>query len=140
MSKKIIVISNILILLYIISAVLSISPLYKMFTFYGFVGTILSTAFIYIVIILILCFFLYRKNIKAVFVSFLSSLFMLFTSTIFFNPDYGLLGSLKLVFSRLLNGHLQIFAMSFLTWLIPIVAGIGVIFYIVDKNKSKMKG
>ncbi|WP_265658542.1 hypothetical protein [Francisella philomiragia] len=139
MSKKLKIISKILITLYIISIILSISPLYSMINFFGFIGTILSTAFIYIVIMFILCFFLYKKNIKAIFISFVSSLFVLLTSTIFFNPDYGLVGSLKLVFVRLVNGHLQIFAMSLLAWLIPIVAGIGIIFYLIDQNKNSTK-
>ncbi|AIT08772.1 hypothetical protein LO80_01460 [Candidatus Francisella endociliophora] len=139
MSKKLKIISKILITLYIVSIMLSISPIYKMLTFYGFIGTVLSSAFLYIIVMFVLCFFLYKKNIKAIFVSFVSSLFILLTSTIFFNPDYGIIGSLKLVFVRLVNGHLQMFAMSFLAWLIPIVAGIGVVFYFIDQNRNSSK-
>lgn len=137
MSNRLKITFNTLFILYVILIIFSISPLYKMLTFFGFIGTVLSTAFIYIIIIFILCFFLYKKNIKSIFFSFISSLFILFTSSIFFNPDYGFYGSIKLIFIRLLNGHYQMFIVSFLSWIIPLISFIGICFYFYDEHKKK---
>ncbi|MBY7735085.1 hypothetical protein [Francisella philomiragia] len=139
MSRKLKVLFNSLAILIMLFLMIGFIATLSAIKSFGLIQGFLLFGAIYDIILIILIVFLFKKNIKALYLAFILTLYSLITSSIAFDFDKGLFGSIKMIFNYLSNGFYQAFCMTILSWIIPIVAGIGIIFYLIDQNKNSPK-
>ncbi|WP_265658546.1 hypothetical protein [Francisella philomiragia] len=139
MSKKIKTIFYIICVLYIILILTGWYGLFVIIKNFGLNILLQNTNWIYQITIVILLFFLFKKNVKALYFSLISSIFWLSTMAGFGVLDYGILGSIKSIFNNFFAGYYQPFLLKFSIWLITLFSIIGICFHFYDEYCKKIK-
>lgn len=130
----------ILIALYVLLVSTGLIPLIKIASAEGFMNVMMSYNSLYIIFCIVIVYFLWKKSFNALWVSALISGFTLITTPVFFDINQGVLYSLHRLLIYFTTEHYQAFLVASISWLLPIVSCIGIIWHWYLDNLKDTKG
>lgn len=131
MTRKLKVIFYILLILYVMLIIANWWAFISITHNFGIKEGLELTNFFYEIAIIFFAYFVYKKDYRVLPLIILLHIYWLLTMPIFYIDEYGIRAFL-LMFDYI--GFNQMFLLNFSSWFIPIVALIGVVFYIYDRH------
>jgi hypothetical protein len=136
MSRKLTITFNILLVLYVILIICNWYAIIPWVIKEGLFQGLMNVDILYELFIIIMLFFLYKKNIKSLFISTFLLIFWVSTSSLYIIVDKSFIQTLAILVNNINAGFYQLFILRVSTFSILTLTIIGICFYFYDESKN----